>query len=470
MSVECGMELSRKINIDYTTNQKDEERHLIGEKLGNSLFVENSKVKREKSPSSSQNNADEMTADNSRLNAEKKNDNNHTAQSDGNGKRSKTPLCYDFKKGMCRRRFCRYPHAMTSDQVVFCHDFQNNGCFRSNCRFIHRTIEDEEHYRAYGVFPTERPTIVPNMNQSDHHIAPPSLPPPHLNYGYANRENMMTNPPPQSNQQPSFTQNSSMPLVSRRRSFGMTDNNNHETIIPSKRSHMEDLRSTTVPTYNTQNNDAAHQCRFVEQNVGQAVNAQSTTVPTSVVITEDVINIYRLYEEHNLLRRRVEINEERLQELRATNTYLLQQNEQLRRQTQCSCTNTIVNPVTLTTASQQSATPVLNAVSIAPVQMQATPIVSIASIAQPQTQIIASSAPIAIAATTSQGQQLALASGTQVVQQASTGQIIGTPAQITLATAPSMGITMNTSQPIAMSNATQPIISYPVMTHSILPH
>lgn len=72
---------------------------------------------------------------------------------------------------------------------------------------------------------------------------------------------------------------------------------------------------------------------------------------TSVMIGEDVINMYRLYEEHNLLRRRVDINEERLQELRATNTYLLQQNEQLRRQTRCSCTSTIVNPVTLTTTA-----------------------------------------------------------------------------------------------------------------------
>lgn len=69
----------------------------------------------------------------------------------------------------------------------------------------------------------------------------------------------------------------------------------------------------------------------------------------------------------------------------------------------------------------------MNAVSIAPVQVQATPIVSIASIAQPQTQIITSSTPLAIAANTSQGQQLALAS----TQQA--GQILGT-SQITLAT------------------------------------
>lgn len=61
-----------------------------------------------------------------------------------------------------------------------------------------------------------------------------------------------------------------------------------------------------------------------------------------------------------------------------------------------------------------------------------TPIVSIASIAQPaqtqmnQTQII-SSRPIAIAANTTQGQQLALASSQQA------GQILGS-SQITLAT------------------------------------
>lgn len=62
--------------------------------------------------------------------------------------------------------------------------------------------------------------------------------------------------------------------------------------------------------------------------------------------------------------------------------------------------------------------------------MQATPIVSIASIAQPQTQII-SSAPLAIAANTSQGQQLALASTQHTAAHA--GQILGT-SQITLAT------------------------------------
>lgn len=86
-------------------------------------------------------------------------------------------------------------------------------------------------------------------------------------------------------------------------------------------------------------------------NVQNSAPAPSQSNMQAVMIGEDVINIYRLYEEHNLLRRRVDINEERLQELRATNTYLLQQNEQLRRQTRCSCTGTIVNPVTLTTTA-----------------------------------------------------------------------------------------------------------------------
>lgn len=32
------------------------------------------------------------------------------------------------------------------------------------------------------------------------------------------------------------------------------------------------------------------------------------------------------------------------------------------------------------------------------------------------------------------------------------------------------GLAHNTSQAMAMSNASQPIISYPIMTQSILPH
>lgn len=155
MSAECVVESNRKQNIDYTI--KDDEKDFGSEKSVGCLFAENGRVKRDKSPSIVD--ISNEIADNLRMNMDKKNDNNHTMQSDANGKRQKT-VCYDFKKGICRRRFCRvsreksiwsfrdvmliiqnicflqYPHVMNADQVIFCHDYQNNGCFRANCRFV----------------------------------------------------------------------------------------------------------------------------------------------------------------------------------------------------------------------------------------------------------------------------------------------------------------------------------------------
>lgn len=163
---------------------------------------------------------------------------------------------------------------------------------------------------------------------------------------------------------------------------------------------------------------------------------------------------------------------------------------------QCSRGGVNSNSVTNTSSvSQQQSRPtqMITAVTLASVQMQATPIVSIAG---PQTQIITSSCPpLTISANTSQGQQLTLTQHQQGLSTLSTStqsmvaapQTMGPPpqpigptnqtlsqpppqilnsSQITLTPA----LTINTSQALAMSNASQPIISYPVVTHSILPH
>lgn len=199
---------------------------------------------------------------------------------------------------------------------------------------------------------------------------------------------------------------------------------------------------------------------------------------------DDIITVLRRFEEeHLMLRRRVEANELKIAELRASNEYLMTQNAQLRLST--VQVSRVVNPVTVTNTvtnpqQQTQATQVINAVSMAPVQV-ATPIVSMAT---PQTQIITNSGPpLALTASTSQGQPIAL--GPQNISTLSTaGQQLGQPtqilgtSQITIAqaalapsiSAPSMGLAINTSQALAISNATQPIISYPIMTHSILPH
>lgn len=105
MSIENTVELNRKPSIVYTMTTKDDEKNSGCEKSQANL----SRFKRDKSPSTCQNKADASneTADNSRLNvSDKKNENNHGISNELNGKRQKT-VCYDFKKGICRRRFCR---------------------------------------------------------------------------------------------------------------------------------------------------------------------------------------------------------------------------------------------------------------------------------------------------------------------------------------------------------------------------
>jgi len=178
---------------------------------------------------------------------------------------------------------------------------------------------------------------------------------------------------------------------------------------------------------------------------------------------EDIMVVLRRFdEEHSSLKRRVEANELKIAELRASNEYLMTQNAHLRLST--VQVSTVVNPVTMTnTQSQQAISQrpqVINA-TMTPIQVS-TPIVSMAA---PQTQIIA---------TPPNGTSIAIASNaSQTTQQILGNQITLAPAAL----APSIStpintISINTSQALqaAISQATQPIISYPIMTHTMLPH
>lgn len=176
---------------------------------------------------------------------------------------------------------------------------------------------------------------------------------------------------------------------------------------------------------------------------------------------DEILAVLRRFEDdQSMLRRRVEVNEMKIAELRAANDYLLTQNAQLRLTTvQCS---RIVNPVTVTqtvTSTGQSLQPqVINTVSMAPIQALQVdaPIVTVAT---PQNLLENIS-------TLSTSTQLTGQLAGQQISQIHVGPAIS---------APSMGLTINTiNTSQAISNATQPIISYPIMTHStlasILPH
>lgn len=127
---DCAVENNRKQNTDYTIAAKCDDDKNFAEKssataTAANLFVDNTKNKRDKSPTTTcQHNGDtnianENTADNSRINTAENNCGNKKGENQHNGgatqseinaatkQRQQKTVCYDFKKGMCRRRFCR---------------------------------------------------------------------------------------------------------------------------------------------------------------------------------------------------------------------------------------------------------------------------------------------------------------------------------------------------------------------------
>lgn len=307
---------------------------------------------------------------------------------------------------------------------------------RSCSRFLHYSIEDEEHYRKYGEFP---------LSQDDH-----------IGSNQNNAGNIQQQVECQSEFKNGFF-NGSSSSSSNRSLPSLLDNDLFHSCQPR-------MDSCSMHCHNDRGFSNGNS---VFRNGLKRINSQDRDCMQQSFKRcreDDIMVVLRRFEEeHQMLKRRVEANELKIAELRASNEYLMNQNAQLRLST--VQVSRVVNPVTVTNtqSQQQSQTcQVINA-SMAPIQV-ATPIVSMST---PQTQIIAtpqnmSGAPIAIATNTSQPTQQILG----------TSQITLTPALAPSISTPSIGLSINTSQALqaAISNATQPIISYPIMTHSILPH
>lgn len=129
-STDCAVEINRKPNTDYTIAVKSDDDKNLVEKSNTSapatapanLFGDNATNKRHKSPTTiCQNNGDitnanENTVDNSRsstdINIVNKKGENQQSETNAGAKRQQKTICYDFKKGMCRRRFCRVSYCI----------------------------------------------------------------------------------------------------------------------------------------------------------------------------------------------------------------------------------------------------------------------------------------------------------------------------------------------------------------------
>lgn len=82
------------------------------------------------------------------------------------------PICRDYVRNTCSRGdSCKYRHPQ--QKCVFCHDYQNGKCSRVGCAFVHCSRDDEEYYNQYGVLPPHLAEL-PNTNlyNSDHSDVP----------------------------------------------------------------------------------------------------------------------------------------------------------------------------------------------------------------------------------------------------------------------------------------------------------
>lgn len=268
---------------------------------------------------------------------------------------------------------------VSSDLVVFCHDFQNSRCPRINCkcvqchsttitfrltffncRFLHYTLEEEEYYRKFNKFPVNVAEMQYNERSSP---PPPIFCPEMLNTGHCRHRDCQyhseSHPPPPPQAQAS--QNCSAPSMRRiefdqkwtERSMMIRDNYNQTC----------DMQRPNAE-YMPQNQPQQHHPQQLVDDFGAMKRSSSSeryepfkrfrSDTDGISSSPDMIGILRRFEEEiSQLRRRVETNEVKVAELRASNDYLMSQNAQIRLSNAQQC-SAVVNPVTVTTSQPQA--------------------------------------------------------------------------------------------------------------------
>lgn len=375
-------------------------------------------------------------------------------KSDQENEKSSTIICRDFLRNVCLRgdKNCKFLHPKdkqvskpNSEVINFCHDFQNGRCLRNDCKFIHCTGDDEDHYNRTGELP-------PRVMEAPRHkwiVAELML-----------KKSGETN----------------IPLCK--------DYLNGECLrIKCKFKHIRDIsgikthknsynfddRNRENPECNSDKyyDDFEHEFKrrkIAEENylpdeipISQPFPVQQQELPPNGHFhSNSQERIWLLEEENTLLRQRVAELKKRVDDLQATNEFLLEQNAQMRINDKgaASLTAVTVPAVTITNtvpAGAQLGAQMQPAQAPAPHQMAAIRTVT-ASVA---------TVPVSLAA---------VAAGTPVsIATVSMAPVQIPPPVVTMATAqqnPSAG-----PQPLPMSisdPAAAPLVSYPIMTRPVL--
>ncbi|XP_022193195.1 zinc finger CCCH domain-containing protein 10 isoform X2 [Nilaparvata lugens] len=224
-------------------------------------------------------------------------------------------VCRDFLRNSCwRGSGCKFQHPESPRQVIaFCHDFQNGDCRRTNsCRFIHSSVEDEMYYKHTGELPPhllQRAEVqqLNSQSPSREEQTPPAPPPQeqqqqlspvavcNLKHLTEYKRLVATSPPPIHHLQPP-------PLDT-------------EDLFPARRRMIFDYEPETKRR------------RGILEEGDIVLRANGYMARPS----HEHIRPYMMMEEENmLLRAKISELKKRVDDLQATNEFLLEQNAQLR--------------------------------------------------------------------------------------------------------------------------------------------
>lgn len=224
----------------------------------------------------------------------------------------------------------------------------------SNCRFLHYTLEEEEYYRKFNKFP---------VNVAEMRSSPPAtFCPEMLNTGHCRHRECQyhseSHPPPQ----PPPSQATQCPAPSMRRIEFDQKWTERSMMIRDNYNQTCDMQRPNAD-YMPQNQPQQHHPQQLVDDFGAMKRTSSSERyepfkrfrdTDGITSSPDMIGILRRFEEEiSQLRRRVETNEVKVAELRASNDYLMSQNAQLRLSNAQQC-SAVVNPVTVTTSQPQA--------------------------------------------------------------------------------------------------------------------
>ncbi|XP_066155391.1 zinc finger CCCH domain-containing protein 10-like [Euwallacea fornicatus] len=439
-------------------------------------------------------------------------------------------VCRDFVRGICDRKSCKYKHDNDIRPLNFCHDYQNNICPRLNCKFIHCTPEEVEAYKRTGEMSnqilaeatrkSQLPGTPPVCNQFKKGLCRRT----HCKFRHVTREQ-------EEQEILELIQNN----IQRKHHSGIIHEshsvNESERIFPTailRRNgpSYDDYQESGIPL-------AKRRLVVAEEMLNREIQLEAdrnrnlfkgyfTGSPPLGVLGRVDARTLMLEEENNLLHKEVAQLKKQVQDLTATNEFLLDQNATLRvtniqqNVPAVTLTNSAQPPQVIRTVTASVATVPVSLATVTtgtpvsgnPVSIAGCPTVSIASPAQilaPSQQILVTTNPGQLALTNASQQQQLLANTAQQLTVANVANVsphsqqqqqlalaANTTQQLTVANVPPQQLTLantnsqllqsnlaatnqitaaiNTSQAIAMSNngaSTQPMVSYPIMAQNL---